>query len=398
MKQDLRILYVTESLRSSPWTGCVIRTLNICRQLRRLGRVTCAAVENYVNEQSAAAAKESSDQFELFTVADYRSLPPLWGMLIHKYHMHWPGPVGFRVSGREEKKMKTLLREHDLVWFHTPASAIPFRLHRVEHSVMDLDDLMHLKFQTRAQQDKTLRLKLSARVQAFKWRRLEQAAVRHYTIVTVCSETDRIVLGPASNICVVPNGFTHPSIKPEWSSPDGSRIGFIGTLTYPPNLDGLNWFSENVWPVLRKTRPDIRLRIIGTLPLEATFLNHTPGFEPLGYVENPAAEFETWSAMIVPLLLAGGTRIKILEAFSRFCPVVSTSIGAYGLNVEHQKNILLADDPESFAEQCRFLCEKPEAGLSLAQEAWNSFIQRYTWDQIGRNIQIAVEKCLETKQ
>lgn len=102
--------------------------------------------------------------------------------------------------------------------------------------------------------------------------------------------------------------------------------------------------------------------------------------------------------MIVPLLLAGGTRIKILEAFSRFCPVVSTSIGAYGLNVEHQKNILLADDPESFAEQCRFLCEKPEAGLSLAQEAWNSFIQRYTWDQIGRNIQIAVEKCLETKQ
>jgi polysaccharide biosynthesis protein PslH len=396
-KDNLRILYVTESLRSPPWTGCVIRTLNICQQLRRLGHVTCAAVENYINEQSIAQAKACSDQFQLFTVADYRSLPPVRGNLIHKYHMHWPGPVGFKVSRVDEKRFQNLLKEHDLVWFHTPVSAIPFGPAQMPPSVMDLDDLTHLKLQLWAEQNISLRFRISARIQAFKWRRIEMAAPSHYTGVAVCSDKDRSILGSASNVYVVPNGFSCPQVKPEWPSPDGKRIGFIGTMTYPPNLEGLKWFAQQVWPLIRSVRPDVRLRIIGTSPPDAQFLHTTEGFEPLGYVEDPGMEFKRWTAMIVPLLVGGGTRIKILEAFSRLCPVVSTSVGAYGLEVEDSKNILLGDTPQHFAKQCLALCEKPETGRDLAEEGWNLFTQKYTWEQIGQRIRGVVKKCLEAK-
>jgi glycosyltransferase involved in cell wall biosynthesis len=114
-------------------------------------------------------------------------------------------------------------------------------------------------------------------------------------------------------------------------------------------------------------------------------------------VEDPSAEFRTWTTMIVPLLVGGGTRIKILEAFSRLCPVVSTSVGAYGLEVEDSKNILLADRPQYFAQQCLTLCEKPQTGRILTEEGWNLFTQKYTWERIGQRIQNVVEKCLEAK-
>jgi glycosyltransferase involved in cell wall biosynthesis len=354
-------------------------------------------VENFFNEQSMAAAKSLSDHFSVFHVPDCFSSPSLSGRLRHKYYMHRPGMTGFRANREDRNRFQNLLKEHDLVWFHTPASAIPFEPLQKCRCVMDLDDLMHLKLQLQSEQTSSLRLRLSARVQAFKWRHIEMAAPARYTGVAVCSEKDRGVLGSTDNVYVIPNGFVCPEIKPAWSPPDGLRLGFIGALTYPPNLKGLEWFARQVWPLIRSARPDIRLRVIGTLPPNAPFLHTTEGFEPLGYVEDPSMEFKTWTAMIVPLLVGGGTRIKILEAFSRLCPVISTSVGAYGLEVEDTKNILLADAPQYFARQCLTLCGKPEMGHILAEQGWDLFTHKYTWERIGRHIRTVVEKCLEVK-
>lgn len=391
------ILYVTNALRSPPWTGCVIRSLNICRQLRQLGTVTCVAADNFFNERSIAEAKAASDRLVTFHVPDSFSLPSLSNRIFHKWYMHRPGMAGFRAAREDRIAFDSLLKEHDLVWFHTAAAAVPFWPIPKCQCVMDLDDLAHLKLQLQSEQDTSLRFRLSARIQAYKWRRIEMDAPARYTGVAVCSESDRRILGSGANVHVVPNGFTCPETKPTWSSPDGTRLGFIGALSYPPNLKGLEWFARQVWPLLRSVRPDVCLRIIGTLPPDAQFLHTTEGFELLGYVEDTSTEFRTWSAMAVPLLVGGGTRIKILEAFSRLCPVVSTPVGAYGLDVEDGKNILMADTPQQFAQQCLAICQHPEMGHELAERGWELFTQHYTWERIGRRIHNVVEKCLEAK-
>ena len=87
----------------------------------------------------------------------------------------------------------------------------------------------------------------------------------------------------------------------------------------------------------------------------------------------------TWSTAIVPLFIGGGTRIKILEAFSRKCPAVSTALGAYGLDVENGSELLIADSPEDFAKNCIRILSNPSEGERLAENAWNKFLQNWIW-------------------
>jgi glycosyltransferase involved in cell wall biosynthesis len=119
--------------------------------------------------------------------------------------------------------------------------------------------------------------------------------------------------------------------------------------------------------------------------------------EMLGFVENTALEMARWCGMIVPLHFGGGTRLKILDAFSKKCPVISTRVGAHGLKVSHQKNILLADEPEDFADQCIRLLQNPSAGQAIAEEAWKLFLAEYTWDRIGEKIEIVLNDIISGK-
>ena len=160
-------------------------------------------------------------------------------------------------------------------------------------------------------------------------------------------------------------------------------------------MEGVEWFRDQVWPLIRKAVPQAKLRLVGKIPEKDAFLS-SPGFEPLGFVEDPTEEFSRWQAMIVPLRYGGGTRLKILEAFSRKCPVISTSVGAYGLDVTDSKDILLEDTPQSFADQCIRLLRQPTEGKYLAEAGWELFTKQYTWDVIGSSIQNAVADCVDS--
>jgi glycosyltransferase involved in cell wall biosynthesis len=257
---------------------------------------------------------------------------------------------------------------------------------------MDLDDINQLKYTLRARWDSNFRFRWSAAVQALKWKRHESDALKRYTLVAVCSENDRRYLN-AANVRVIPNGFTLPSQKPVWTTPDPCRLGFIGTLGYGPNYDGLVWFRDKVWPHIRSRKPQMELRIIGSPP-PPQYCVAADGFMYLGYIEDPADEIKSWSAMIVPIPYGGGTRIKILEAFSRMCPVVATSVGAQGIEISDSKDIFLADDPRRFADRCLELSENPEKGRLLTQGGWELFERKYTWDKIALQVHRIVEEAI----
>jgi len=133
-----------------------------------------------------------------------------------------------------------------------------------------------------------------------------------------CSRADKQFLGGGEQLYVIPNGFVGPDERSKHKQPGDYRLGFIGELGYGPNSDGLDWFGQQVWPLVRQKIPEARLRVVGRVPESASFLNY-PGFEPLGFVPEVSKEFSTWSGMIVPMRYGGGTRIKIIEAFSRSC-------------------------------------------------------------------------------
>jgi glycosyltransferase involved in cell wall biosynthesis len=364
--------------------GAHHRILNIGRQLKKCGKVTMVYVGNTVPLDALEATKKQFGDIIVMPAIQCK-LPPLLEKLRHKFKFHWPWYHADKVSVGDRNRFFKLCDEHDVTWFHTLAAVDVFGRYRFSKSVMDLDDLNEVKFRLKSSNDKGLRLWAANRLLIYKWARREKKALRRFDQLAVCSEEDRKHLGNLSHINILPNGLETPSLKPKWQARTQLRLGFIGQLDYGPNKLGLKWFGETIWPNILKQLPKARLRIIGRIPADDSFL-HYPGFEPLGFLDDTSTEFDTWSAMVVPLRFGGGTRLKIVDAFSKMCPVVSTSIGAYGLEVTDNTDIIIQDDPDWFAQSCIKLLNDSNSGKHLAEAGWDLFCTKYTWDIIGKPI------------
>ena len=152
---------------------------------------------------------------------------------------------------------------------------------------------------------------------------------------------------------------------------------------------------KECWPLIKQQVPDARLRLVGK-GSDAEHKPAGPDIDGLGWVVDPADEIATWSAMIIPVRTGGGTRIKIAEAFSRKCPVVSTTYGAYGYDVQHGHELMLADEPSAFAKACVELVSHASQGSAIAAVAWNRYVHEWSWDAITRRVHAAAKAQLST--
>jgi glycosyltransferase involved in cell wall biosynthesis len=160
-----------------------------------------------------------------------------------------------------------------------------------------------------------------------------------------------------------------------------------------PNVEGVEWFLQSVWPLVKRRIPQARLRLVGG-DTDRDFSKAGQDVDGLGYMADPCDEIATWSAMIVPIRVGGGTRVKIAQAFSRRCPVVSTPLGAFGYDVIDGEDILIANDPQSFSAGCIKLIEDPQFGTTIADNAWRKFLTSWTWNSIACGLESVVEQCL----
>ena len=389
-----RILYVHSEIDASHTSGVHTRVLNIGRLLKTCGSVTMVGLGWGINPDAKTSFERELGRVVpmMFTPAPQPSnVLERW---YQKFKTHWPTwwftP---KISYENRQLFARIRREHDMVWFHSLNTADAFGQQSFPHSVMDIDDLNHVKYTLWAKLQPTFRLRMEYESFARKWRYRELRACKRFGIVTVCSSEDRRVLGDHDRIHVLPNGFERPTEPPVWQPRNQFRLGFIGSLGYAPNSDGLKWFADHVWPLIIEKVPEARLRIVGEDSDKVTFLG-CRGFEPQGVVADTTNEFASWSASIVPMRFAGGTRLKILEAFSRMCPVVSTSVGAFGLEVADERELLLSDSPGLFAEACVKLLSSAAIGEKLAQRGWSLFNKQYAWDCIGPRVEKIVAQSL----
>jgi glycosyltransferase involved in cell wall biosynthesis len=373
----VKILYVAGHLPCPPVTGALQRILHVGRHLRECGDLTFVYVGSHFPEASRQATRQEFGEVVVMQPGGRgQGLAAYLHYKLGKFRRVQP------VSLADQRQFEQLLREHDLVWFCKLDIALACGHRRYPHGILDFDDLMQVQSSQAAELAPTALTRLRQRWQAWRCRRREQAALHRFARVVVCSEPDRHRLGGDPLIGIVPNGFDATASVP---APRELRLGFIGYLDYPPNRDGLLWFAREVWPQILAQQPQARLRLVGRLSPK-TVLPQGDAIDALDFVEDPAAEIASWSAMIVPLRLGSGTRIKILEAFSRGCPVISTPAGAYGLAAVHEKELLLAAAANDFAAGCLRLLA--DAGLRerLAAAGRRLFEARYDWQIIGPEI------------
>jgi glycosyltransferase involved in cell wall biosynthesis len=192
------------------------------------------------------------------------------------------------------------------------------------------------------------------------WRLLkadEGRLVREFDGVLAVSDEDKAALleaaGQPREITVIPIAVDTDEIPLIRRGPQASHLLHIGTMYWPPNIDGMWWFVNEVYPHIRALRPDTTLDIVGARPPQALMaLNgNGSGVNVTGYVPDPRPYLEQAGVFIVPLRAGGGMRVKILEALARGLPLVTTTLGCEGIAVEHGRHVLIADTPEDFARE-----------------------------------------------
>ncbi|MGV3658749.1 MAG: glycosyltransferase [Prosthecobacter sp.] len=178
----------------------------------------------------------------------------------------------------------------------------------------------------------------------------------------------------------VPTGVDVEAFQPPAAPPPVPTIGFLGSMDWMPNIDGVLWFAREVLPRIRGRLPGTRVKIIGRNPPPSIqALAADPLIEVTGTVPEVQPHVHACSLIAVPLLAGGGTRIKIFEAMAMGVPVVSTTIGAEGLPVQHGAEIQIADTPEDFATQTALLLTDTAAATALAMRARALMERRFGW-------------------
>ncbi|MGH7817913.1 MAG: glycosyltransferase family 4 protein [Candidatus Binatia bacterium] len=371
--------------------------LNICRLLSQIGKVSIAMVVPEPIDQISLA--KTSNEFDVAHVALVQ-MTPLAGLVERVRFELDPNCMNtqftsIRVADREI--LLKLIDDHNLVWVHTLRIANECRIYRWPHTVLDIDDIPSRVYRSRTQIDSTIVRKLLDYRMAVIWQRHERRLARRFDVTAVCSKSDSEYLGTTGRFRIIPNGCALPKEQPNRVYSVPPRVGFIGWFKWMPNVDGVEWFLQSVWPLVKIRIPEARLRLVGG-DSDRDFSTAGPDVDCLGYLADPGGEIATWSAMIVPVRVGGGTRVKIAQAFSQKCPVVSTPLGAFGYDVIDGEEILIANDPQSFSAACAKLIEDPQFGATMAENAWSKFLTNWTWTSIGYAVESVVEQCLASRR
>jgi glycosyltransferase involved in cell wall biosynthesis len=244
--------------------------------------------------------------------------------------------------------------------------------------------------------------KMMYRAEFRKMFRYERAAVCKFQHVIAVSENDRALMMQwvdGDRVTVIPTGVDLAQYRPDPAesvsaasdaNASAPLVTFVGAMDWEPNVDGVEYFCGEVWPAIKAEVPLARLRIVGRNPdrrvlkwaSNSTFASTNNSIEVTGRVPSVVEHLRESAVVIVPLRIGGGTRLKIYEAMATAKAVVSTTVGAEGLDVHHGRDIILADDAHSFAQAVIMMLRDPELRRRYETAAAET-AARYDWPAIG---------------
>lgn len=241
--------------------------------------------------------------------------------------------------------------------------------------------------------------KISDRLERARWKRYEiQMSRRAGAVVTVSEFEARYFRQFVSleKVFVSPNGVDLEYFQPVERTPTQLRLLFTGRMDYPPNVDAMLWFCQEVWPALRREIPDVELLIVGRDPApQIRNLDGSNGVIVTGMVDDVRPFYAQASVFIVPLRSGGGTRLKILEALAMGMPVVTTSLGCEGLEVVNGRDLLVVDEQNEFVRKIFELLQSPTRRIELGKCGRRLVVEKYSWESSCRCMQKAYEYAVE---
>jgi glycosyltransferase involved in cell wall biosynthesis len=228
--------------------------------------------------------------------------------------------------------------------------------------------------------------RLAYQLEARKMLRYERSTIGRFHHIIAVSENDRrqmLTMNPTCTITVVPTGVdTQKFAVAPPASATPPRIVFVGSMDWEPNIDAVRYFIQEIFPIVRHEVPSASFQIVGRNPPAHIKQLASSSVAVTGTVPSINEYLRDAAVVVVPLRIGGGTRLKIFEAMAMGKAVVSTSIGAEGLDVKNGRDLVLADDATSFAHAINLLL-RDAAVRRLYEEAAARLAVQFDWPNIG---------------
>jgi glycosyltransferase involved in cell wall biosynthesis len=286
---------------------------------------------------------------------------------------------------------------HAVHFDHLDSSIYSSLLGENQLKVLDEHNIVTNQIITSYKVENNFLLRLLLKSQITKTKCYETKSVQDMDLCFVCSERDGEYLTEftsKANIKVIPNGVDiqyfsqhQNTIPDEISHFDKSKtLVFVGTLDYGPGETAVLHFLENVYPQLKNAEPEINFVAVGQNPSSRLLKFSNEDIIFTGRVDDIRPYVNNSCIFIVPLLSGSGTRLKILDAMAMKIPVVSTSIGAEGLDVQHENNIMIADTPQDFINCIIQLQRDSELANTIVENGFQLVNNTYGWEIIWKKL------------
>ncbi|MCL4294783.1 MAG: glycosyltransferase [Anaerolineae bacterium] len=388
----MKVLVITEQVPSR-FSGGAARQFNLIRELSRQHEFTVICPVDQTDRlhlQSLAPYVRQVEGIELELSPQPERSHLYWRLNALRRALFDPNPLRGRLScsSRMRQVISRLLTEEsfDLIQVHQthlarllPPTKTP--------TILDMHDILSdHEFRLMLTQVKTTH-RVHAWLEWKKMQALERNIIRRFNACVTVSEHDQkslLQLVPEAHVTVVPNGVDTDYFCPSPALQQGPNVTFVGSMRYEPNSDGVLWFYNAILPGIKQQVPDVHFYVVGLdPPPEIIELNDDPDVTVTGFVEDVRPYLANSAVCVVPIRFGSGTRLKILDAWSMQKAIVSTRLGAEGLEAVHSENILLADEPDQFAQYVVNLLSNPQRRFSLGQSGRQLVESRCSWSALA---------------
>jgi glycosyltransferase involved in cell wall biosynthesis len=397
----MHILFLTQIIPYPPDAGPKVKTWHVLRYLSQLGyQITLVSFMRPEEAPHLDALRQVSTA--LHTIPIRRSRVADAGYWLHSQWTRRPFLVERDDSRAMRQLIEKLVASEQIDFIHAdqlsmaqfalpPAHAEKwpatiFDAHNAVWTILDrmVQNIPWFIRPVVALEARRIKFYESMLVQAFD-HTLAVTEIDHQALQQALRESNGTAKSAPDKITVVPIAVNTAKLLPLQRDPASKNILTLGTLHYPPNADGIRWFMNEVFPLVRQRVPDATLTIIGKNPPQDFLLaaeQHPGVINVTGYVPELDGYMEKAALVVVPVRAGGGMRVRILEAFARAMPVVTTTVGLEGISAVPDRDVLVKDTEAEFAEAVTQLLLDPSLQQCLAENG-RSFVEtHYDWQVI----------------
>lgn len=393
----MRILLVSPRHAWPPSSGAKLREYHLCRALGRRAKITYVFFAQPGLPVPTPADLPFCERIVPVPAPAFYTPEKIVRGLVGR----WPLPIVNYTSPAMSSSLDQLTRQTPFDFVHLESIHLAGYLHLLTKQLPGaklVNDWHNIESEAMHSHGATMdswARRHYARLTARRLEATERDLLHHLHGHLVCSERERLkllALAPSARIEVVDNGVeTAYFAQPQPVNP--RRIVFVGTMSYHPNREAAISFSRQVWPRIHQSHPDWHLSLVGaTPPTDVQALAQIPGVEVTGTVPDVRPYYQDALAAVVPLRSGGGTRLKILEAMAAGVPVISTALGAEGLDALPGEHYLSAEQDTDWLPALDTLAADPARSHQLTENGLRLVRSRYDWDVLGGKLVATYER------